>query len=339
MKRHSRTEDGLRAPNGGGYVVRFAVNTGSFALLIALLLCVAPSLANAQSAAASDSSAAPAAPASDAPSGSAMPTASAAPAPTVADADSDAKPVIANARLLVGSRKVRLTHSERNVVRTGPGDHYSIVGVYPEGAVFPVIAKSGEWYNIRLSDAETGWIHSSLCKEYDDLSNLEFKPNPKLYSRTGAFILTGYAGAYSFDRMSNSLVLGGRLGYYVFDMLQIEGGLSWTHVHRPAEIVESLFNLQLEAQDFGMLFYDLTTTLEVLPGRQMVPFVSAGVGSSIFLGKAEPAFNIGAGTSLYLSRTHAVRWEVRDYMFHSGPDDARVSNNNIQFSLGTAILF
>jgi outer membrane beta-barrel protein len=324
MKRHSWTEDGLRAPNGG-----------RFAVLVALLLCAAPSLALAQSPAASDSSAAPAASAP-----AAVSDAQAAPvAPALTIANADSTHIIANARLLVGSRKVRLSHSERNVVRSGPGDHYSIVGVYPEGAVFPVIAKSGDWYNIRLSDAETGWIHSSLCKEYDDLSNLEFKPNPKLYSRTGTFILTGYAGAYSFDRMSNSLVLGGRLGYYVFDMLQVEGGVSWTHVHRPAEIVESLFNLQLEAQDFGMLFYDLTTTLEVLPGRQMVPFVSAGVGSSIFLGKAEPAFNIGAGTSLYLSRTHAVRWEVRDYMFHSGPDDARVSNHNIQFSLGTAILF
>jgi len=62
----------------------------------------------------------------------------------------------------------------------------------------------------------------------DDFSDLEFKPNPKLYSRTGSFVLTGYGGAYAFDRKSNSLVLGGRLGYYVFDFLQADGGVSWT---------------------------------------------------------------------------------------------------------------
>jgi uncharacterized protein YgiM (DUF1202 family) len=54
------------------------------------------------------------------------------------------------------------------------------------GATFEVIAKSGDWYNVRLSDSETGWVHSSLCREYDDLADLEFKPNPKLFTRPAA---------------------------------------------------------------------------------------------------------------------------------------------------------
>jgi len=86
-----------------------------------------------------------------------------------------------------------------------------------EGSTFPIIAKSAEWYNVRVSETETGWIHSSLCEEFDDVSGLEFRPNPKIYSRTGTFVFTGYSGAYAFDRKSNSLVLGARLGYYVFD--------------------------------------------------------------------------------------------------------------------------
>lgn len=236
-------------------------------------------------------------------------------------------------------RKVRLDVSSRNVVRSGPGDAYSIAGIFEKGTEFTVIAKSGAWYNVRISDTKTGWIHSSLCKEFDDMSNLEFRPNPRMYSRIGSFVLTGYAGAYSFDRKSNSLALGGRLGYYVLDWLQAEGGVSWTRVQRPAEIVENLFGLTLEAEDFHMLYYNLNLTVEVLPGRQMVPYVTGGVGSSIMQGETETALNYGAGTLLYVTKKNSIRWEVRSYHFSSGPDDARITNDNIEFSMGTSILF
>lgn len=235
--------------------------------------------------------------------------------------------------------RVRLHASDHNVVRTGPGDRYAIVGVYTKGETFPVIAKSGEWYNIRVSDTSAGWIHSSLCEEFEDLSYLEFRPNPKLYSRTGSFVLGGYAGAYAFDRKSNSLTLGGRLGYYIFDRLQGEVGVAWTHVSRPAEIVETLFGLTLESEDFHMLFYDLNLVFEVLPGRQMVPYVVGGGGSSIMEGRSEVTYNFGAGTMLFLSRTTAMRWEVRSYNFTFGTDNARTSSSNIAFTLGTSLLF
>ena len=237
------------------------------------------------------------------------------------------------------TRMVKLIGSGQNVVRTGPGASYAIVGVYPKNKSFPVIAKSGEWYDIRISETQTGWVHSSLCKEYDDLSRLEFRPNPKLYSRTGAFVLCAYAGGYSFDRKSNSLVLGGRVGYYVFDRIQAEAGLAWTHIHRPGEIVENLFNLSLEAENFNMIYYHMNLMWEVLPGRQMVPFVTGGVGTSIMLGRTEPSVNFGAGTTLFLSKRTAMRWEVRDYRFDSGPEGARRTNNNIEFSLGTEFLY
>ncbi len=236
------------------------------------------------------------------------------------------------------TRRVRLLGA-RNVVRTGPGDQYAIAGVFPGKTSFPVIAKSGAWYNIRLSETETGWIHSSLCREYDDLSDLEFRPNPKLYTRTGSFVLSGYSGAYAFDRKSNSLVLGGRLGYYVFDRVQVEGNVAWTHVRRPAEIVESLFGLTLEPEDFQMVFYHLSTTFELLPGRQMVPFVTAGIGSSIMQGDTETSFNFGAGTQLFLSKHTAMRWEVRDHQFKFGQGASRRTDNNIEFTLGSALLF
>lgn len=244
-----------------------------------------------------------------------------------------------NARLQVVSRRVQLVHESRNVVRSGPGESFAIVGVFARGAEFTVIAKSGDWYGVKLSPTETGWVHRSLCKEKDDYSDLEFKPNPKLYTRTGTFILSAYGGGYAFDRKSNSFVLGGKLGYYVFDRIQVEGGASWTHVHRPAEIVESLFGLTLEAEEFHMLFYHLNANLELLPGRQMVPYLSAGVGSSILRGESEPSVNFGAGTTLYLSRRTAVRWEVRDYRFEIGAQNSRSKNDNIEFTIGSLVLF
>jgi len=258
------------------------------------------------------------------------------PAPSSAPATVAAEP---NARPVIGARKVRLIGEGRSVVRSGPGDRFALAGAFDKGAVFPVIARSGEWYDIRLSDTETAWIHSALCEEFDDMADLEFRPNPRLYSRTGSYVLSGYGGGYAFDRKSNSLVLGGRLGYYVFDRIQAEAGLAWTHINRPAEIVESLFGLTLESEKFHMLFYSLNLTWEVLPGRQMVPFVTVGAGSAIMRGETEPAFNFGAGTMLFLSKRMAMRWEVRDYRFSTGNGTSRVSNDNIEFTLGSAYLF
>jgi len=257
-----------------------------------------------------------------------------APAPAGAAAPASGAPAPAGAR-----RLVRLDQKDHTVARTGPGDDFAIAGVYPRDLTLEVIAKSGDWYNVRLSDSETGWIHAALCTEFDDLSDLEFRPNPKLYTRTGSFTLGGYGGAYAFDRKSNSLVLGARLGYYVFDRIQVEGGMAWTRVRRPAEIVESLFGLTLEAEDFEMMFYHFNLTWELLPGRQMVPYLSAGVGSAILKGETEPSFNFGAGTQLFITKRLATRWEFRDYRFDSGPDGSRVTNDNVEFSFGTTYLF
>ena len=148
-----------------------------------------------------------------------------------------------------------------------------------------------------------------------------------------------HASAYTFDRKSNSLVLGGRLGYYIFDRLLEETGVAWTHVTRPPEIVEALFGLLLEAEEFYMASHDLGLTFEVLPGRRMVPYITAGVGSAIMEGRSESSYNYSTGTSLCLSKKTAMRWEVRSYRFDSGSEGAHVSNNNIAFTMGTSLLF
>lgn len=235
-------------------------------------------------------------------------------------------------------KKVRLSKDGENVVRSGPGNTFAIVGVYTKGSEFLVIAKRDEWFNIRLSDTNTGWIHSSLCDEFDDMSDLEFRPNPRLFSRVGSFALTGYAGGYAFDRKSNSLVFGGRVGYYLFEFIEVEGSVGYTHVVRPAEIVESLFGLTLEEEDFHMLFYAMNLTWKILPGRQLVPFATGGAGSTIMQGETETSFNYGVGADFFVKKSTAVRFEFRNYLFHSGVSETRRDNLNFEFSVGLTYL-
>lgn len=249
----------------------------------------------------------------------------------------DAAPEL-NEPHVLKDKKVRMKHDE-NVVRSGPGNTFAIIVTVPEDAEYRVIAKRGDWYNVELSDQATGWVHASLCEEFDDMSDLEFRPNPRLFSRVGSFSLSAYAGGYAFDRKSNSAVLGGRIGYFLFEYLEVEGGVSWTRVNRPAEIVESLFDLALEAEEFDMLFYNMNVNVRVLPGRQMVPYATFGVGSTIMEGETEPSINYGVGVQMFMSKRWAMRWEVRTYQFESGSEDARRDNNNLEFSIGTSMLF
>jgi outer membrane beta-barrel protein len=259
------------------------------------------------------------------------------PADSTAAAGAAVSPPV-DAPYVLTEKKVRLKGDD-NVVRSGPGNTFAIVGVYSKGCEFTVIAKKDEWYNVRLSDTNTGWIHSSLCKEFDDMSDLEFRPNPKLFSRIGSFSFTAYTGGYAFDRKSNSLVLGGRVGYYLFEFAEVEGSVGWTHVVRPAEIVESLFDLTLEEEDFHMVYYAMNANIKLLPGRQIVPFVTGGAGSSIMEGSTEASYNFGLGCDTFIKKAVAVRFEFRDYTFDSGSEEARRENTNFEFSVGTTFLF
>jgi len=253
------------------------------------------------------------------------------PAAAVAGGTSPAEDL--NGPYVLKEKKIRIK-ADDSVVRTGPGNSFSIVGIYEKGAEFVVIAKRDEWYNVRLSDTVTGWIHSSLCDTFDDMSDLEFRPNPRLFSRVGTFGLTVYTGGYAFDRKSNSLVLGGRIAYHVIEYVAVEGDVSWTHVVRPAEIVESLFDLALEEESFDMLFYSFNINAILLPGRQMVPFITGGLGSAIMQGETETSYNYGVGCNFFLRQEMAARFEFRNYRFQYGTAEARRENLNFEFSVG-----
>ena len=236
-------------------------------------------------------------------------------------------------------RSVKLRGDTTNIVRTGPGNAYAMVGVFAGDSRFPVIAKRGDWYNVRLSPTDTGWIHSSLCEEFGDMSGLEFRPNPRLFSRVGSFSFSLYSGGYAFDRKSNSLVLGTRLGYYLLEYVGLEGTVGWTHVVRPAEIVESLFDLALEEENFHMLYYALSLDLKLLPGRQMVPFLTVGAGSAIMQGESEAVLNYGAGIDFFVRKSTAAVFAFRSINMDSGTGNARRGNTNYEFSVGSTFLF
>ena len=244
-----------------------------------------------------------------------------------------------NAPYVLTEKSVRLRDDDTNVVRSGPGMSYAIVGVYAGGSEFPVIAKKDDWYNVQLSNTETGWIHTSLVEEFDDMSNLEFRPNPRLFSRVGSYSVTLYAGGYAFDRKSNSLALGSRIEYYLLEYIGIEGGIGWTHVNRPAEIVESLFDLALEEEDFYLLYYSFNANVKLLPGRQMVPYLTIGAGNSIMEGSTESTINYGAGLDFFVKKTTAVTFEFRYYGLSSGSANARRDNSNFEFSVGSSFYF
>ena len=89
-----------------------------------------------------------------------------------------------SARARCGSRA-----KPHNVVRTGPGDGFAIAGVFPRARASRSSPRAASGTTSASPTTETGWVHASLCKEFDDLSDLEFRPNPKLYSRTGSYVL------------------------------------------------------------------------------------------------------------------------------------------------------
>jgi outer membrane beta-barrel protein len=117
-----------------------------------------------------------------------------------------------------------------------------------------------------------------------------------------------------------------------------EGGIWWTRVERPEEIVEALFRLRLEAERFDMLSYEMDLAFELLPGRQIAPFLGGGVGSSIFRGRTEPSVNWGGGAVVFLRKNVGLRWDVRNYHFDSGSGNARRANHNVSVTLGMTVV-
>ena len=80
----------------------------------------------------------------------------------------------------------------------------------------------------------------------------------------------------------------------------------------------------------------MNANLIPLPGRQMVPFLTIGAGSSIMQGQTETSLNYGIGTNFFVQQKLACRFEFRNYSFDSGSSNARRDNTNFEFSVGVS---
>ena len=67
--------------------------------------------------------------------------------------------------------------------------------------------------------------------------------------------------------------------------------------------------------------------------------MSVGYGSTIMQGESESSLTYGAGSWMYVTRRVALRWEFRSHRFDSGLGEARRNNTNLEFTMGTAVLF
>ena len=56
------------------------------------------------------------------------------------------------------------TRRKSNELREGAGSYYSLVGAVPENTPLTVIARSGRWVKVQLSNKKAGWIASNSLK-------------------------------------------------------------------------------------------------------------------------------------------------------------------------------
>jgi uncharacterized protein YraI len=225
------------------------------------------------------------------------------------------------------------------VVRAGPGPFHGMVATVGEGDRLVLDAKAGPWYHVALHDGRSGWVHEDLVRTWVDPSRFQFAPDPGRPSRMRSFHLVGYGGAYAADREDNGLLAGLRIGYSITDRLAFEAGMGWTGVVRTTYVLEQVFGLRLEEERFDLFFYEAGASVDVLPGRRVVPFVTAAVGASVLNARVEPTWALGVGTKAFVTRRLALRWELRNHHLKGGNNFTRFAGDNLEFSGGCEFLF
>jgi outer membrane beta-barrel protein len=149
----------------------------------------------------------------------------------------------------------------------------------------------------------------------------------------------GYGGTYAADREDNGFLVGARIGYSLTRRFAFEAGVGYTSVVRTTYVLERIFGLRLEQEKFDLLFYEVGGSMDILPGRRVTPFVTAGGGASVLNSHAEPTWVVGVGTKMFLVKRMALRWELRDHHMQGGNQFTRFAGDNLEFSGGAEWLF
>jgi outer membrane beta-barrel protein len=234
-------------------------------------------------------------------------------------------------------KRVRVKGDTQVLLRAGPGGDYAIMATAAPGGEMLLVARVGSWYAVETGPGHTAWVAMSRVEELDP--DVHFVTDPYEYRRDQSFNFTPMAGMYSGDQQSNSISLGGRLGYYLTDRYEVEAGVGFTRVERDRDQVEELFALNLEETTFQVFHYQANLNVHVLTGRRLAPFVTAGIGTATSNAKTELAWNAGAGVLYFVTTAAAARFEFRNYSFELGNQFTRRPVNNIEFALGASFLF
>jgi len=234
-------------------------------------------------------------------------------------------------------KRVEVTNGEPVLLRDGPGGQYAIVATAAPEEKLLIVARLGSWYAVETDPGQTGWVSSERVKELDP--EVHFIVDPRRYHRERSFAFTPVTGLYSAEAQSNSAVIGGRLGYYLTDRYEVEAGVGFTRVHRDRDLVEDLFDLQLEEWDYQVFQYQANMNVHIVTGRRLSPFVTGGIGTATSNSKTELAWNAGTGMIFYFKPDTGARIELRNYHFEAGNAFTRRTTNNIEAAIGITFLY
>jgi OOP family OmpA-OmpF porin len=177
--------------------------------------------------------------------------------------------------------------------------------------------------------------------------------------RHGSFDVTPYIGFYKFEGnedMDSSIALGMRLGYNVTKYFGIEGYAHWVPTRMqdyrqgynptvngvPPNVWNNWDIYDNTGQSMSAVGYGIEGVVNLLPDRNLVPFVAAGIGGIYYSRACEDttdnrynkfAVSYGGGLKWFFAENWAVRGDVRHVMnfdsFH----------NNLMGTIGLTYAF
>jgi OOP family OmpA-OmpF porin len=146
--------------------------------------------------------------------------------------------------------------------------------------------------------------------------------------RHGSFDVTPYIGFYKFEGnedMDSSIALGLRLGYNITKYVGIEGYAHYvpTRIQSVGQGYSSDYWDSNTGQSMHALGYGIEGVVNLLPDRNIIPFLAAGIGGIHYSRANEDttdnrynkfAVSYGGGLKWFFAENWAVRGDVRHVM-------------------------
>jgi OOP family OmpA-OmpF porin len=145
----------------------------------------------------------------------------------------------------------------------------------------------------------------------------------------GTFTLNPNVGWYAFDgdqNINDAPVYGIGLGYNYTEHLDVEGAFNYVYT-----------DSELSDDNVRAYIYRVDGLYHFMPEKQLVPYLAAGIGAitldDVNGNDTNGLFNYGAGLKYFMSKSLAVRGDVRHLI------DFDDSNNNFAFTIGFSYVF